>query len=81
MQSAASSFQPPQKEKVAAPTSSPTKEKDLFHKNFVLAEVELAREADLGVNDDRFVVKTHLGSIIREGDIVLGIMLSSIKWK
>lgn len=37
-----------------------------------LAEVEIARTSDLGQNDTRFRVLTHLGHILRAGDLVLG---------
>lgn len=37
-----------------------------------LAEVTVARERDLGVNDTQFVVVSHLGNILREGDVVEG---------
>jgi hypothetical protein len=37
-----------------------------------IAEVTVARESDLGVNDTQFVCISHLGNILREGDVVLG---------
>jgi len=37
-----------------------------------LADVEVARVADLGMNDDRLIVRTHLGRILRPGNHVLG---------
>ncbi len=37
-----------------------------------LADVTLARERDLGVNDDQISVRTHLGALLRCGDRVLG---------
>ena len=37
-----------------------------------LAEVTLARERDFGINDVQFVCVSHLGNILREGDVVLG---------
>eukprot|EP00752_Nemacystus_decipiens_P002855 g2659.t1 len=42
-----------------------------------MAEVELARECDLGSNDDRVTVVSHLGHILRAGDTVLGYDVSS----
>ncbi len=39
--------------------------------------MEIAREADLGVNDERYTAVTHLGRILRTGDTVLGYHLSS----
>ena len=37
-----------------------------------LADVTLARERDLGVNDDQITCRTHLGALLRCGDRVLG---------
>jgi nonsense-mediated mRNA decay protein 3 len=37
-----------------------------------LADVEVARSQDFGVNDDRLTVRTHLGAILRPGNRVLG---------
>ena len=37
-----------------------------------LAECVVARERDLGVNDTQFTCVTHLGHLLREGDVVLG---------
>jgi len=37
-----------------------------------LCEVEVAREKDLGANDERFTVLSHLGYILRAGDECLG---------
>uniref|UniRef100_A0A7S2AZN0 60S ribosomal export protein NMD3 n=1 Tax=Octactis speculum TaxID=3111310 RepID=A0A7S2AZN0_9STRA len=37
-----------------------------------LVEVELARSADLGVNDTRLTCVSHLGHLLRAGDTVLG---------
>lgn len=42
-----------------------------------VAEVELARECDLGRNDDRVTVVSHLGHILRAGDTVLGFDVNS----
>ncbi len=39
--------------------------------------MEIAREADLGVNDERYTASTHLGRILKTGDTVLGYHLSS----
>lgn len=44
---------------------------------FQLAEVELARAADFGKNDQTFFVKTHLGNVLRPGDTVLGYDLTT----
>jgi len=45
-----------------------------------LAEVTLARESDLGVNDTQFVCVSHLGNILREGDIALGYDFTTTNW-
>lgn len=45
-----------------------------------LAECVVARERDLGANDTQFVVLTHLGNLLREGDTVLGYDLSTCPW-
>lgn len=37
-----------------------------------LAECVVARERDLGVNDRQLTCITHLGNILKEGDLVLG---------
>lgn len=39
---------------------------------FKLAEVEVARLSDIGHNDQRFIVRTHLGNVLSPGNIVLG---------
>jgi len=43
----------------------------------LLADAEIVRSRDLGVSDERFVVRTHLGNILRPGDAVLGYDLSN----
>ena len=42
-----------------------------------LVEVEVARNSDFGVNDKRFIVTSHLGNILRVGDIVSGYDLTT----
>lgn len=44
---------------------------------YALADVQVAREVDFGVNDDTFQCVTHLGHLISAGDTVLGYDLSS----
>jgi nonsense-mediated mRNA decay protein 3 len=44
---------------------------------FRLADATIARSADLGVNDQQFVVRTHLGHLFKPGDLVLGYDLVS----
>jgi nonsense-mediated mRNA decay protein 3 len=41
-----------------------------------LAEATVARAADLGVNDNTYFVRTHLGHLLKPGDSVLGYMLT-----
>jgi len=43
-----------------------------------LADVEIARAQDFGVNDDRLIVRSHLGAILRPGNRVLGYDLRHI---
>ena len=38
----------------------------------MLCEVEVAKEKDLGVNDERFIIRTHLGFVLKPGDYALG---------
>jgi len=45
---------------------------------YTLAEVTVARSSDFGVNDHTFIVKSHLGRILRPGDFVLGYDLATI---
>jgi len=46
-------------------------------KKFALADVQLARESDLGANDEVLSCVTHLGHLIQPGDIVMGYDLVS----
>lgn len=43
-----------------------------------LADVEVARAADLGVNDDRLIVRSHLGHVLRPGNHVMGYDLRNL---
>lgn len=42
-----------------------------------LAEVTLARESDLGVNDQQYVIRTHIGAILQPGDTALGYFMAN----
>lgn len=42
-----------------------------------LAEVEVAKNTDFGVNDKTHVVFTHLGNLLNVGDTVMGYDLST----
>lgn len=44
---------------------------------YALADVQLARESDLGANDEVLSCVTHLGHLIQPGDVVLGYDLVS----
>jgi nonsense-mediated mRNA decay protein 3 len=46
-------------------------------KKYALADVQVARESDLGANDEVLNCITHLGHLIKPGDIVLGYDLVS----
>ena len=40
----------------------------------------MAREDDLGVNDDQIICKTHLGHLLKVGDIVMGYYIMRAVW-
>ena len=42
-----------------------------------LADIELARSSDMGVNDDSFWIKSHLGGILHPGDSAMGYFLAN----
>ncbi|KAE8889713.1 60S ribosomal export protein [Phytophthora fragariae] len=44
---------------------------------YVVADVEVARASDFGVNDMTFQIRTHLGGVLTAGDTVKGYDLSS----
>jgi hypothetical protein len=46
----------------------------------LLADAEVVRTRDLGVSDARFVVRTHLGNILRAGDTVMGYDLANANY-
>lgn len=43
-----------------------------------LADIEVARVSDFGVNDERLIVRSHLGSFLRPGNHVLGYDLRNV---
>lgn len=43
----------------------------------VMAEVQLARASDLGVNDQVYYTKTHLGAILHPGDSAMGYFIAN----
>ena len=46
----------------------------------LLADAEVVRARDLGVSEERFTVRTHLGNLLRAGDRVLGYDLRGINF-
>lgn len=44
---------------------------------FVVADVEVARASDFGVNDTTFIIRTHLGAVLHAGDTVKGYDLTT----
>lgn len=48
-----------------------------FKGKMLLADAEVMRTRDLGVSDTRFIVRTHLGNILRPGDAVMGYDLTN----
>jgi nonsense-mediated mRNA decay protein 3 len=50
---------------------------DIRDGKYVVAEVEVARVADFGVNDVTFHLRTHLGHVLKHGDTVLGYDLAN----
>ena len=44
---------------------------------YALADVEVARDSDFGVNDETFQCVTHLGNLLQVGDIVMGYDINS----
>lgn len=45
-----------------------------------LAEATVARASDLGVNDNTYFVRTHLGHVLHPGDSVMGYMLTGTNY-
>jgi nonsense-mediated mRNA decay protein 3 len=46
-------------------------------KTTLLGDVEVARSIDLGVNDQRFYVRSHIGALLKPGDLVMGYDLAN----
>ncbi|TDH68952.1 hypothetical protein CCR75_004320 [Bremia lactucae] len=49
----------------------------LIDSKSIVADVEVARASDFGVNDTTFYIRTHLGGVLAAGDTVKGYDLSS----
>mmetsp|Transcript_101332 Transcript_101332/g.291975 ORF Transcript_101332/g.291975 Transcript_101332/m.291975 type:complete len:528 (-) Transcript_101332:163-1746(-) len=45
---------------------------------YAVGDVEVVRVQDLGVNDDRYIVRSHLAGLLRPGNHVLGYDLRSV---
>lgn len=45
---------------------------DKSNGKYQLSDVYLARDSDFGKNDQQFIAKTHLGNVLKVGDMVLG---------
>ncbi len=45
-----------------------------------LAEVTVARESDLGANDTQFRIPSHLGHLLKAGDVVMGYDVTNATW-
>lgn len=56
----------------AAPEAAKTRASTSYHGRFSLAEATVAKAADLGSDNGTVVVKTHLGRVLRPGDVALG---------
>lgn len=44
---------------------------------YAIAEVQVAKLADFGTNDTTYYTRTHLGYLIKPGDIVVGYALAT----
>ena len=44
---------------------------------WVLADITVARAADLGVNDQTYYIRSHLGAILHPGDSVMGYFIAN----
>ena len=44
---------------------------------YALADVQVARESDFGVNDETLCTVTHLGHLVNSGDVVMGYDLAA----
>ncbi|CAH6719833.1 60S ribosomal export protein Nmd3p [[Candida] jaroonii] len=44
---------------------------------YVLADITVSREADMGINDNSYYIRSHLGGILHPGDSCLGYFLEN----
>merc|ERR1712013_677389 len=45
-----------------------------------LADAEVVRMSDFGANDNSFFVRTHLGNILKAGDMAWGYDTTTVNW-
>jgi len=65
-------------ELVDAPEAgTPAKHRLTGRGKMALADIEVARQADFGVNDNRMIVRSHLGAVLKPGHTALGYDLRS----
>lgn len=62
------------------PSNRPSAKKRGVDRKMRLAECVVAREKDFGVNDVQFTCVTHIGHLLRVGDVALGYDLSIASW-
>jgi nonsense-mediated mRNA decay protein 3 len=60
------------------PTGTPARHNIGGRHKMALAEIEVARSSDLGQNDNRITVKSHLGNALRPGDKVMGYDIAAV---
>jgi len=59
-------------------TATPAKHHVPGRGKYAVGDVEVARVCDLGVNDERFIVRSHIAGVLRPGNYVLGYNLRSV---
>jgi len=59
-------------------TGTPAKHRMSSLKKMGLADIEVARASDFGVNDERMIVRSHLGNVLRPGNRVMGYDLRTV---
>lgn len=64
---------------ILAPTRPSSKQRGR-DRRLRLCECVVAREKDFGVNDTQFTCISHLGHVLKEGDVVLAFDLTTASW-
>lgn len=59
------------------PSSQPYAGPDSGVEKYALADVQVVRESDFGVNDETLCTVTHLGHLVNPGDVVMGYDLAA----